>query len=87
MTVIVPDDPSLCAVDVRGGGPGTRETDTLALGVWSTESMPSFYQAAQSTASPLQMQSAPSWGQKASDLLPGRPHSCVPNRAIGNPVR
>ena len=32
VTVIVPDDPSLCAVDVRGGGPGTRETDTLALG-------------------------------------------------------
>jgi len=32
VTVIVPDAPSLCAVDVRGGGPGTRETDTLALG-------------------------------------------------------
>lgn len=32
VTVILPDAPSLCAVDVRGGGPGTRETDTLALG-------------------------------------------------------
>lgn len=29
-TVIVPDAPAVCAVDVRGGGPGTRETDLLA---------------------------------------------------------
>lgn len=32
VTVILPNEPALCAVDVRGGGPGTRETDTLALG-------------------------------------------------------
>ncbi|MGB3456381.1 MAG: P1 family peptidase, partial [Litorimonas sp.] len=32
VTVILPDTAALCAVDVRGGGPGTRETDTLALG-------------------------------------------------------
>lgn len=32
VTVILPDQPALCAVDVRGGGPGTRETETLALG-------------------------------------------------------
>jgi L-aminopeptidase/D-esterase-like protein len=32
VTVLLPDNPALCAVDVRGGGPGTRETDTLALG-------------------------------------------------------
>jgi len=31
VTVIVPDAPAVCAVDVRGGGPGTRETDALAL--------------------------------------------------------
>jgi L-aminopeptidase/D-esterase-like protein len=31
VTVIVPDTRSVCAVDVRGGGPGTRETDALAL--------------------------------------------------------
>ncbi len=30
VTVIVPDARSVCAVDVRGGGPGTRETDALA---------------------------------------------------------
>ncbi|MDX2236140.1 MAG: P1 family peptidase [Hyphomonadaceae bacterium] len=30
VTVIVPDAPAVCAVDVRGGGPGTRETDALA---------------------------------------------------------
>lgn len=30
VTVILPDDRSVCAVDVRGGGPGTRETDALA---------------------------------------------------------
>jgi L-aminopeptidase/D-esterase-like protein len=30
VTVIVPDRPAICAVDVRGGGPGTRETDLLA---------------------------------------------------------
>ncbi|HHI88821.1 MAG TPA: peptidase T4, partial [Hellea balneolensis] len=30
VTVIVPDRPALCAVDVRGGGPGTRETDALS---------------------------------------------------------
>lgn len=30
VTVIVPDGPAICAVDVRGGGPGTRETDLLA---------------------------------------------------------
>lgn len=29
VTVILPDRPSPCAVDVRGGGPGTRETDAL----------------------------------------------------------
>jgi len=29
VTVILPDSPATCAVDVRGGGPGTRETDTL----------------------------------------------------------
>lgn len=32
VTVLLPDDSALCAVDVRGGGPGTRETDTLVLG-------------------------------------------------------
>lgn len=30
VTVIVPDDRAVCAVDVRGGAPGTRETDALA---------------------------------------------------------
>lgn len=32
VTVIFPDSPAICAVDVRGGGPGTRETDTLSDG-------------------------------------------------------
>ena len=32
VTVILPDAPARAAVDVRGGGPGTRETDTLAHG-------------------------------------------------------
>lgn len=31
-TVVLPDRPAVAAVDVRGGGPGTRETDLLALG-------------------------------------------------------
>ena len=31
VTVIVPDKRAVCAVDVRGGGPGTRETDVLAM--------------------------------------------------------
>jgi L-aminopeptidase/D-esterase-like protein len=30
VTVIVPDVRAVCSVDVRGGGPGTRETDALA---------------------------------------------------------
>jgi L-aminopeptidase/D-esterase-like protein len=30
VSVILPDQPAVCAVDVRGGGPGTRETDALA---------------------------------------------------------
>ena len=30
VTVILPDNRAVCAVDVRGGGPGTRETDALA---------------------------------------------------------
>lgn len=30
VTVIVPDERAVCAVDVRGGGPGTRETDALS---------------------------------------------------------
>jgi L-aminopeptidase/D-esterase-like protein len=30
VTVIAPLAPAVCAVDVRGGGPGTRETDLLA---------------------------------------------------------
>ncbi len=29
VTVIAPDERAVCAVDVRGGGPGTRETDAL----------------------------------------------------------
>lgn len=29
VTVILPDDPALAGVDVRGGGPGTRETELL----------------------------------------------------------
>lgn len=29
VTVILPDEPVTAAVDVRGGGPGTRETDAL----------------------------------------------------------
>ena len=29
VTVIVPDERAVCAADVRGGGPGTRETDLL----------------------------------------------------------
>jgi len=32
VTVIVPDARAVCAADVRGGGPGTRETDALAPG-------------------------------------------------------
>lgn len=32
VSVILPDAPATCAVDVRGGGPGTRETDTLSDG-------------------------------------------------------
>lgn len=30
VTVILPEDRAVCACDVRGGGPGTRETDALA---------------------------------------------------------
>jgi L-aminopeptidase/D-esterase-like protein len=30
VSVILPDERAVCAVDVRGGGPGTRETDALA---------------------------------------------------------
>ena len=30
VTVILPDDRAVAACDVRGGGPGTRETDALA---------------------------------------------------------
>ncbi|MCF6275775.1 MAG: P1 family peptidase [Robiginitomaculum sp.] len=30
VTVVLPAAPILCAVDVRGGGPGTRETDALS---------------------------------------------------------
>ena len=29
VTVVLPDKPVTCSVDVRGGGPGTRETETL----------------------------------------------------------
>lgn len=31
VTVLLPEAPARAAVDVRGGGPGTRETDALAL--------------------------------------------------------
>jgi L-aminopeptidase/D-esterase-like protein len=30
VTVVIPDQAAVCGVDVRGGGPGTRETDALA---------------------------------------------------------
>lgn len=33
VTVVVPPAGSVVAVDVRGGGPGTRETDVLAAGI------------------------------------------------------
>ncbi len=29
VTVLLPDEPAVAAIDVRGGGPGTRETDAL----------------------------------------------------------
>ncbi len=29
VTVIIPDDPAIASADIRGGGPGTRETDAL----------------------------------------------------------
>ena len=29
VTVVLPDRPAIAAVDVRGGGPGTRETDAM----------------------------------------------------------
>jgi D-aminopeptidase len=32
VTIIIPDRPRLCAVDVRGGGPGTREISALQDG-------------------------------------------------------
>jgi D-aminopeptidase len=32
VTVVLPDHAAVAAVDVRGGAPGTRETDALALG-------------------------------------------------------
>jgi D-aminopeptidase len=32
VTVILPDRPVRCALDIRGGGPGTRETDTMRDG-------------------------------------------------------
>ncbi|WP_337997354.1 P1 family peptidase [Oleispirillum naphthae] len=32
VSVVLPDAPAVAAVDVRGGGPGTRETDALAPG-------------------------------------------------------
>jgi D-aminopeptidase len=32
VTVVLPDQAAIAAVDVRGGAPGTRETDALALG-------------------------------------------------------
>lgn len=32
VTVILPDDPAITAVDVRGGGPGTRESDVFNPG-------------------------------------------------------
>ncbi|WP_031548931.1 P1 family peptidase [Parvularcula oceani] len=31
VTVLLAEEPYICACDVRGGGPGTRETDALAL--------------------------------------------------------
>ena len=34
VSVVLPDEPAVAAVDVRGGGPGTRETE--ALGAFST---------------------------------------------------
>jgi hypothetical protein len=33
-TVILPDSPAIAAVDVRGGGPATRETDALGKTIW-----------------------------------------------------
>jgi len=32
VTIIIPDQPTVCAVDVRGGGPGTREISALQDG-------------------------------------------------------
>lgn len=32
VTVVLPDQPAVCAVSVQGGGPGTRESDVLRAG-------------------------------------------------------
>jgi len=32
ISVILPDQPAICAVDVRGGGPGSRESDIIQTG-------------------------------------------------------
>ncbi len=37
VTVILPDSRAVCAVDVRGGGPGTRESDALSPEALSDE--------------------------------------------------
>ena len=34
VTVVLPDPPAIAAVDVRGGAPGTRETDLLDPAAW-----------------------------------------------------
>lgn len=31
VTVVLPEAPAVAAIDVRGGGPGTRESDVLGL--------------------------------------------------------
>lgn len=37
VTVLIPEHPAVAAVDVRGGGPGTRETDALGVAGTVTE--------------------------------------------------
>ena len=87
-TVILPDSPAIAAVDVRGGGPATRETDALGEDnlVQTVDALT--FSGGSVYGRRRRMASRPGWGNRAEATRCARPRrACLPYRAHRLPVR
>ena len=78
-TVILPDSPAIAAVDVRGGGPATRETDALGEDnlVQTVDALT--FSGGSVYGRRRRMASRPGWGNRAEATRCARPRrACLP---------